>query len=181
MRVDVTDDRILETWDTGGGVPFMREIHLDVLAAYSALLGLDDPGEAVEAVNQICDQAAADPGLDDPALWAETINVLAGGTPGQAERRARVRDIQAGRGQPEQWRQARQDRADTIEAAHTRVRAHWHLNPPGHVGRNPDLAPLADPALTADIAARREAWLASITPITPEDQTDIEEKDTTHE
>jgi len=182
MNVDIIDDHIIQTWDdTPDGLPYIRDIGFDVAASYSALLGLDDPAELVSAINQICDQTATDPAMDDPVVWVEATAVLAGGSPAQAEHRALVREAHAGRHGDTVARQAKTARVSAISQAQTRVRDHFKLATPSQGHPNPELAVLNETVLAADLARRREAWLASITPITPEDQTDIEEKDTTHE
>jgi len=188
MRIETIDDRgVLIGLDSPGDYLY---IPLDAIATYSALLGTDDPAETVLAIAQIRDQAQADPNSDDADTWAETMSVLAGGTPDQAEHRAEIIDAitdrqnpgkgvgpnQPGKGQATApGQQAKAARQAAISAAQSKARNHWNIAPPGQVKKAPDLAPLNNPDLAAEITRRRAAWIDTITPILPEDQIQLED------
>ncbi|MCL2471322.1 MAG: hypothetical protein FWF25_06230 [Propionibacteriaceae bacterium] len=190
MKIDIEDGAVTETWETPGQPPHLRTIPLTAVASYGALLGLNNPSDVVEAINEIREHVIADPTLDTPDTWADTLHVLSEGTPERAEHRA---EVQASKGTPggqnsgqgngpgansgnigkgqltAPGQLAKAARQAEISAAQTKLRGKWKIAPPGQLKKDPALAQLDTPTLVTAVNQMREEWLESITTPSPDD------------
>jgi len=172
MNIDPVDGAIiLDLGIDESGIQNVRIIPQDAIATYGALLGLDDPSEIVEAINTIRDQP--DPGVE---LWAETETALiAALDEAQAEavttgktnngNIGKGQDVTAGQGVAGPSMRAQAMRSPKALAAQGKARSRLGIPDPGKHKTNPALQALKKPDYTAAVAAKRDAWLASITPV----------------